>query len=460
MNELKLYNTLTREKEVFEPLKPGKVGMYVCGPTVYWYAHIGNLRSYVFADVLRRTLELNNYEVNHIMNITDVGHLVGDGDDGEDKLEAGARREGKDAWEIAKFYTEAFEKDSRRLNILPPTKATKATDHIEEQIKMVEKLEENGFTYRTSDGIYFDTSKLESYGRLGGQSSEEKEAGVRVDMGEKKNVTDFALWKFSADKSLRHMEWESPWGIGFPGWHIECSAMSTKYLGESFDIHTGGVDHIAVHHENELAQTQGAYGTLQAKYWLHNDFLVVDGGKMSKSLGNLYTLDDLEKKGFESLVYRYFVLGAHYRSRLNFTWESIEAAQNALTRLRALSRELTPATDKGCEVYESLFLEAINDDMNTSKALSIVWKLLDDKKCESGNKSHSLLFMDRVLGLGLEDYIGKKLEISSEIQALITARDKAREEKDWEASDKLRTEIESHGYEVMDTPEGTKVSEK
>lgn len=468
MSDLKLYNTLMRQKEVFEPIHPGKVGLYVCGPTVYWYAHVGNLRSYLFSDVLRRVLELNGYEVREIMNITDVGHLVGDGDEGEDKLEAGAKREGKTAWEIAEFYTKTFLQDSDRLNLLPATKYTKATDHIQEQIDMVKALEENGFTYQTSDGIYFDTSKLESYGRLGGQAAEEKEAGSRVEMGEKKHATDFALWKLSVRKDThpepvegssqkRQMEWESPWGVGFPGWHIECSAMSTKYLGETFDIHTGGVDHIAVHHENELAQTEGAFGTLQANYWLHGEFLTVDGGRMGKSLGNLYTIDQLEEKGFEPLIYRYFVLGAHYRSKLNFTFEALEAAKNAFTRLRTTVRSWSVDNVQVDEGYQQAFFEALNDDLNTAQALALVWKLVDDESLETSVKAQTLLWMDRVLGLRLEGYIGKPLEIPSEIQKLITARDKAREEKDWEASDQLRDEIQSHGFEVMDTEDGTKV---
>lgn len=465
--DITLYNTLTRQKEVFQPLRPGKVGLYTCGPTVYWFAHIGNLRAYLFADVLRRVLEFNDLEVNHIMNITDVGHLVGDGDDGEDKLEVGAKREGKTAWDIAEFYTQAFLKDSKALNILPATKYTKATDHIQEQIAMIQKLEENGFTYQTSDGIYFDTSKLADYGRLGGQKAEEKEAGARVEMGEKKSATDFALWKMSVRKDghpepvegssqKRQMEWDSPWGVGFPGWHIECSAMSTKYLGQTFDLHTGGIDHIPVHHENELAQTKGAYGTLQANYWIHSEFLTVDGGKMSKSLGNLYTLDGLVKKGFDPMAYRYLVLGAHYRSKLNFTFESLEASQNALHRLRSSVREWENGGEVNSE-YETAFRSAMNDDLNTSQALALVWKLVDDDNLSSSSKSATLLFFDRVLGLGLENVIGHKREISSEVQHLIQARDEARSEKDWGASDKLRDEITSHGFEVMDTPEGTKV---
>lgn len=466
--DLHFYNTLTRRRQTFEPIKAGRVGLYTCGPTVYWFAHIGNLRAYLFADVLRRTLEFNGFHVMHILNITDVGHLVGDGDEGEDKLEVGSKREGKTAWEIAEFYTQAFLSDSGALNILPATKYTKATDHIPEQIAMIAALEKNGYTYLTSDGVYFDTSKLERYGRLGGQKAGEKAAGARVEMGEKKHVTDFALWKLSVRQDghpeltegsplKRQMEWDSPWGVGFPGWHIECSAMSTKYLGPMFDIHTGGIDHIPVHHENELAQTEGAYGTLQANYWLHSEFLTVDGGKMSKSLGNLFTLDDLAQKGFEPLAYRYFVLGAHYRSKLNFTWEALEAAQNALRRLRSIVREWDAPGDVGCAEFENDFLAAVDDDLNTSQALALVWNLVEDKELPTKAKSRTLLFFDRVLGLNLDEMIGQPQTISAEVHALIKARDEARTNKDWKTSDDLRDEIVSYGFAVMDTADGTKV---
>jgi cysteinyl-tRNA synthetase len=376
---------------------------------------------------------------------------------GEDKLEVGAKREGKTAWDIAKFYTEAFVKNMEDLCILPPDLYTKATDHIAEQISMIEALEKNGYTYATSDGIYFDTSKLSTYGRLGGQRAEEKEAGARVEMGEKKHATDFALWKFSPSSEKRHMEWNSPWGVGFPGWHIECSAMSTKYLGKSFDIHTGGVDHIAVHHENELAQTEGAYGTQEARYWLHVEFLTVDGGKMSKSLGNLFTLDDLKKKDIEPIAYRYFVLGTHYRSKLNFTWEAILGAKNALHRLYTTVREWDAPGTIGCADDEEDFLKAVNDDLNTPQALAVLWKMVEDREMSTSAKAKTLLWMDRVLGLGLREYVGVPVEIPSEVEVLIKKRDEARVQKDWSLSDRLRDEIAAYGFEVMDTPEGTKV---
>jgi cysteinyl-tRNA synthetase len=455
---IKLYNTLTREKEEFKSIFEGKVGLYSCGPTVYWFAHVGNFRAFLLSDVLRRVLELNGYEVKLVMNITDVGHLVSDGNDGEDKMIVAMQREGKTAHDIAEFYTEAFLGDVDRLNIKAATVYPKATEHIQEQIDMILRLEENGFTYQTSDGVYFDTSELENYGRLSGQRAEDKQAGARVDMGEKKNATDFALWKFSPEGSNREMEWESPWGKGFPGWHIECSAMSAAYLDAPFDIHTGGIDHIPVHHENEIAQTQGADGVLQANMWLHSDFLTVNDGKMSKSLGNLYTLDQLIEKGVEPLAYRYFVLGAHYRTKLNFTFEALGAASNALVKLRSVVRDW----DVPGEIEDSFadsFLEAVNDDLNTARALAVVWDLVDSDISTSA-KSATLLWMDRVLGFDLEKYVGVKIEIPSDIEELVKEREEARVNKDWERSDLLRTQIEERGYLLEDSDDGVKVKQK
>ncbi|HLD20831.1 MAG TPA: cysteine--tRNA ligase [Patescibacteria group bacterium] len=462
---IRFYNTLIRQKEEFRPIHEGKVGMYSCGPTVYWFAHIGNMRSFLFADVLRRTLELNGFEVKQVMNITDVGHLTGDTDDGQDKMIVAMKREGKSAYEIAEFYTTAFKKDLEALNIKPANIYPKATDHIVEQIEMVAALEKNGFTYQTSDGIYFDTSKLADYGRLSGQRGEEKKAGARVEMGEKRNATDFALWKFSAEGSDRDMEWDSPWGKGFPGWHIECSAMSLKYLDAPFDIHTGGVDHIAVHHENEIAQTMGAEGVLEANVWMHNEFLTVDNGKMSKSLGNLFTVEELVAKGYDPLVYRYFVLGGHYRSKLNFTFEGLDAAQNALHKLRETVRSWpTPGTIPplasrgtiGCADLENEFLAALNDDLSTPQALSIVWKLVD-AELPVDAKAKTLLWMDRVLGLKLEEYLGHALRVPPEVAKLVEQREEARKQKDWPRSDELRDQIQQSGYSVEDTDGGSKI---
>ena len=386
---LSLYNTLTRRLEEFHSIKPKKVSMYTCGPTVYWFAHIGNLRAYIFSDILRRKLGADGFDVTLIMNITDVGHLTDDADNGEDKMLVAMRREGKTAYEIAEFYTEAFYRDLERLNIEPATKFVRATDHIKEQIRMIQQIEKNGFSYQTSDGVYFDTSKLKDYGRLSGQKLEEKKAGARIEVGEKRNAADFALWKFSPaptpsnspsgrGRGKREMEWKSPWGVGFPGWHIECSAMSRKYLDVPFDIHTGGIDHIAVHHENELAQTEAADGKLEAHVWMHSEFVTVDNGKMSKSLGNFYTIDDLVKRGYDPLAYRYFVLGAHYRTKLNFTFEALDAAQNALFRLRETVRAWDTKGKVGCAEYEKTFAEAMDDDLNTPKALAVVWDLIGD----------------------------------------------------------------------------------
>jgi cysteinyl-tRNA synthetase len=451
------YNTLVRSKQEFQSIHPNTVGVYSCGPTVYWFAHIGNMRAFLFADVLCRTLRFNGFTVEQVMNITDVGHLVGDGDEGEDKMIVAMMREGKTAYDIAEFYAQAFFQDLEKLNITPATRYPRATDHIREQIEMIAQLEKNGFTYQTSDGIYFDTSKLPDYGRLSGQRSEEKQAGSRVDMGEKKNATDFALWKFSPLDVKREMEWESPWGVGFPGWHIECSAMSKKYLGVPFDVHTGGIDHIAVHHENEIAQTQGAEGELEANYWMHNEFITVDGGKMSKSLGNVYTIDQLIQKGFDPLAFRYLCLQAHYRSKLNFTWESLEGAQNALNRLRQTVRSWD-APKMGCAEFEERFLASLNDDLNTPEALSILWQLVDSHESTSA-KAESLLKFDQVLGLNLQSFIGKSVEIPVEVQHLLDMRAMARSEKNYAESDRLRTEIEKLGFIVEDKSDGQKVRE-
>lgn len=455
---IQLYNTLTRNKEEFKPIHEGRVGMYACGPTVYWFATIGNMRAFLFVDVLRRALEVNGLEVKLVMNITDVGHLTDDGDAGEDKMLVAMQREGKTAYDIAEFYTQVFFTDLERLNIKPANVFPRATAHIPEQIEMIQRLEANGFTYKTSDGIYFDTSKLESYGQLSGQSADEKQAGARVDMGEKRHATDFALWKFSPTDVKREMEWESPWGVGFPGWHLECSAMSGKYLDVPFDIHTGGVDHIAVHHENELAQTEGADGVLEANYWLHNEFLTVDGGKMSKSLGNAYTMDQLMEKGFDPLDFRYMVLGAHYRSLLNFTFESLTAGGNARKKLVETVRDWAApsAPDAG---FMDRFVASLNDDLNTAQALAIMWELVD-AEMDSAEKSATLLWMDRVLGLGLDAYVGKTLEVPENVQELADEREQARASKDWAKSDELRDRIAELGYMVEDTDSGQKIKQK
>lgn len=458
---LKLFNTLTRQLEEFKPIDAGKVRMYTCGPTVYWDATIGNFRCYVLEDILVRTLELNGYEVTRALNITDVGHLVSDSDEGEDKMEKGARRENKTVWEIAEQYSNRFVQSAAKLNIKIPPKPLlcRATDHIPEQIELVRILMDKGFAYKISDGVYFDTSKFPNYGQLSRQKAEEKEEGARVDINpEKRNKTDFALWKFSPKDEKRQMEWESPWGVGFPGWHAECSAMAHKYLGQPFDIHCGGVDHIPVHHENEIAQSEAAYGVKLADYWWHNEFLLVDGQKMSKSLGNVYTVPDLEAKGFDPLALRYFYLGAHYRQIQNFTFEALTAAQNALRRLWSYSREL----DEGGAVLADIqadFSSALDDDLNTSKALAAVWKMVEGDY-PAADKGATLLWMDKVLGLDLEKYVGKRIDIPENVKALLAQRQAARDSKDWAESDNLRKTIEERGWTVEDTKDGQKASPK
>lgn len=457
--DIRLYNTLTRKKDAFEPLDQDMVGVYTCGPTVYQTASIGNFRSFLFADILVRTLRYNGLSVRWIMNITDVGHLVSDGDDGEDKVQKQARAQGKTAWDISKDYTDQFLLDMDRFGIVRPDQLPKATDHIEEQINIVKALEANGHTYQTSDGIYFDTSTIEEYGSLSGQSVDEKQEGARVTPNsEKRNPTDFALWKFSPEGERRDMEWGSPWGMGFPGWHIECTAMSTKYLGDLYDIHTGGEDHKMVHHPNEIAQSQGSLGTTEAQVWMHNAFLQVDGGRMGKSLGNAYTADDLIKKEIDPIAFRYLVLTADYRQPLNFTWESVQAAQSALKRLRETVRAWETPTG-GIPEYEKRFLEAVNDDLDTPRAIASIWDMVNDASYPTGAKAQVLLKFDQVLGLQLADYIARPLVIPEDIQKLVDEREMARNAKDWGESDRLRDAIKEKGFLVEDMADGQKVSE-
>jgi len=458
---LKLYNTLLRKKQIFRPLKDKKVGLYTCGPTVYDYAHIGNLRTYIFEDILRRVLEYNGYKVKHVMNYTDVGHLTSDADTGEDKMEKGARREGKSVWEIAEFYIKAFKKDAAALNILKPSLTPRATDHIKEQINLIKILEKKGFTYETKDGIYFDTSRLKDYGRLARLDIKGLKAGARIKMTEgKKNPTDFALWKFSPKNTKRQMEWDSPWGKGFPGWHIECSAISAKYLGQPFDIHTGGVDHISVHHTNEVAQSEAALGKVPAKFWLHGEHLLIETGKMAKSEGNFLTLNYLIEKGFNPLAFRYLVLTTHYRSKLNFTWRSLQAGQNALDTLYGKLREIKHETmrkvsSQSPAYYEKKFLSAINNDLDTPKALSVVWQIIKDNRLSSQDKKQLLLKFDKILGLGLDKI--KPLKIPQKIKQLASQREILRINKQFIQADRLRKKIENLGYRIEDTSYGPKI---
>ncbi len=456
---LKLYNTLHRKLEVFTPLHPPNVGFYSCGPTVYNYAHIGNLRTYIFADTLKRVLRYNGYTVTHVMNITDVGHLTDDADAGEDKMEKGSAREGKSVWEIAAFYTEQFKKDLAALNIIEPDIWCKATEHIQDQIEQIKAIEAAGYTYRTSDGIYFDTAKLKDYGALARLKPEDLQAGARVAMGEKKHKTDFALWKFSPKDVKRQMEWDSPWGVGFPGWHIECSAMSSKYLGTQFDIHTGGIDHISVHHPNEIAQAEVAYGTKPwVRYWLHSEFLVLDEGKMAKSGDSFLTLATLTEKGYAPLDYRYFCLGAHYRQQLKFSWTAMDTAKQSRQRLMniiAELREQAGAPAPAATAYEDAFLAAINDDLNTPKALAVLWKALRDHELSAATKLALVRRFDEVLGLRLLDESPQRIPL--EVIQLAEQRLAARKKKDWATSDELRAAIAQRGWRIDDTSDGYKL---
>ncbi|MEK9822326.1 MAG: cysteine--tRNA ligase [Gammaproteobacteria bacterium] len=454
--ELQLFDTYERKVRPFEPLTPGKVGIYACGPTVYNFAHIGNLRTYLFEDLLKRVLLRNGYEVNHIINITDVGHLTSDADTGEDKMELGAKRTGMTAWELAAFYTDAFQKDLKRLNVLDPSVWCKATDHIEEQITFIKELEEKEFTYRTSDGIYFDSRKLNNYGFLARLDIEGLQAGARVDQGERKFVTDFALWKFSPEDEQRQMEWDSPWGRGFPGWHIECSAMSAKYLGDYFDIHCGGEDHIPIHHTNEIAQTEAARGTRLANYWMHGYFLQLDNAKMAKSSGEFLTLDVVEEKGFSSLAYRYFCFSAHYRTQMSFSWASLDAAQRTLNRLYETAWNWGEPGEVSAD-YLARFDACLNDDLNMPRALAVLWELVRSEEADSVKKA-TLLACDDVLGLDIANWAPAEIEVPDEVRALVQAREEARAAKDWGRADELRKQVSDLGYVIEDTKEGAKIA--
>ena len=452
---LKVYNTLTRRKEEFVPLNDKVVTMYSCGPTVYSYAHIGNMRAYLFMDSVRRTLKYNGYKLKGVMNITDVGHLLSDGDDGEDKMEKASREQQKSVYEIAAIYTDAFMKDLAKLNIGKPEIIAKATDHINDMIKYVEALVEKGYGYETSDGIYFDISKFREYGKLSGLDLEGQRAGARVDVNdEKRNPADFALWKKAPKEHI--MQWESPWGMGYPGWHIECSAMSRKYLGDTFDIHTGGVDHIPVHHENEIAQSEALVGHKTVDYWMHVEFMQVDGGKMSKSLKNTYTVSELEQKGYSAMAFRYFCLNTHYRKKLNFTFEGMDAAKTAYNRLLAAvhSHKGEKSFDEeAVKKYDELFTEAINDDINIPLGLGVLWNMLKEKPSQA---IYDLAMkFDKVLGLALDtESAPEKVEAPEDVIKLAELRLKARKDKDWAQSDVLREQISKLGYQIIDKKDG------
>ena len=459
-----LTNSLSRKKEKFEPINPPDVGMYTCGMTVYDYAHIGHGRKYVNDDILKRVLTANGFKVKHVQNVTDVGHLVSDADEGEDKLEKGAAKQGKTVWEVAEFFTKNFYDSMDKLNIIRPDIICKATDHIKEQVEMVTKLIDNGYAYDTPEAVYFDVTKFEKYGEAFGQKLEDKKTAVRseVQTGEhKKHPADFALWFKRIGRFENHtMHWESPWGDGFPGWHIECSAMGMKYLGEQFDIHTGGEDHLSIHHPNEIAQSEGSTGKSPfVKYWLHTAFLMVDGKKMSKSLENYYTVADVEGKGFDPLALRYLYLGGHYRDPLNFTWDSLKASQAALSKLKSqisnlkTQKERTVLSEEKKEkidTYRNEFMAVVNDDLNTPKALAVVWDVLKSS-IPSVDKYNLMISFDEILGLDLGKSSSVK-EMPEEIKELLKKREELRREKKFDKADKIRKQIKSAGYDVNDAP--------
>ena len=460
--DIYFYNTLTKQKDLFKPIEEGKVKIYSCGPTVYKDATIGNMRTNLLNDTLRRVLKYNGYELKHVMNITDVGHLVSDGDEGEDKMLKSAREEHKSPLEIAEHYTKLFFRDLERLNIETPEVVCKATDHIKEMLKMVQKIMKNGYAYETSTAIYFDVSKLDKYGILSGINLNDQKAGARVDVDpEKRNPYDFALWIKAPANHL--MKWDSPWGPSYPGWHIECSAMSTKYLGEEFDIHTGGIDLVPTHHENEIAQNKGACGKNPAHYWIHGEYLLINGGKMSKSLGNTYLIDDIIARGYSPLAYRLFNYSCHYRGKLNFTWEGIESANISLIRLRdGYQKHLNGNAEVSDEIIkdmENRFHQAINDDMNMPLALSVVWEAV--KYPEKSPKIAQLLKkFDTVLGIKIDEVEVQETKIPQEILDLVEERKQARSDKNWSESDRLRDLIAEKGYIVKDTKYGTEILKK
>lgn len=460
---MKLFNSLTRQVEEFEPREKGKVGMYTCGPTVYSKPTIGNWRTNVLSDLLKKSFEYLGYEVKSVMNLTDVGHLVSDADEGEDKLEKEAKKKGENAWEMAELHIKDFKEGMKKLNMQMPEVMPRATEHIKEQIELIKKIKEAGLTYKTSDGIYFNVKKYEEEGNKYGEMSslDQIREGARVEINkEKKDPRDFALWKFSREGEKRQMEWESPWGVGFPGWHIECSAMSMKYLGEQFDVHVGGEDLISTHHPNEVAQSEA--GTSKkpfVKYWVHGAFLLVDGGKMGKSLGNAYTMQDIEEKGFGALDLRYFYLTGHYHKQLNFTWEALEAAKEARLKLKRLvsgwGDEEGDRDEKKTGEWEDKFRGSLESDLQMPQVLAVVWEMSKSESLSGVEKLFLITKFDQILGLDLSKE--KTEKIPEEILSLAEKRSKAREEKKWDEADKMRDELEKKGWRVLDGENGEKI---
>ena len=459
-----IYNTMTRDKDEFVPYKEGKVGMYTCGPTVYNFAHIGNLRTYIFEDILKKSLEYVNYKVKHVMNVTDVGHLQSDGDEGEDKMALGASREHKTVWEIAKFYEEAFFQDCTKLNIKRPTIVCRATDHIQEMIDFIKILEEKGYTYVSNGNVYFEIEKFEDYTKLANINMDELEAGSRIEIDpNKKNPLDFVLWFTNSKFSNQIMQWESPWGKGFPGWHLECSAMSVKYIGEYLDIHCGGVDHIAIHHTNEVAQSEGALGHKWVKYWMHGEFLVLDNGKMSKSTGDFLTVSRLEEEGYSPLDYRYFCLQSKYRKQLLFSFENLNDARNGYKKLKERIASVLVAINKDdvinsekITIYKEKFISFISDDLNIANAFTVLFDVLKDVDLNNKEKSTLIEEFDKVFSLDLMTAPKQATNVDEElINRLIMERAEARASKNWARADEIRNEFIAMNIELLDTKEGT-----
>ena len=455
--DITLYNTLGREKQPFTPMEDGHATVYACGPTVYDYAHLGNLRNYVFNDLLHRVLRFAGYDVSIVINITDVGHLTDDADQGEDKMEKKSKEEDKDIWELARHYEDVFKDDISKLNILEPDRWPRATEHIDEQISLVEDIESNGYAYETSDGLYFDTEKLEEYGELiPNFDPDDLDEGHRVDMKEKRSATDFALWKKSGDRD-RKMEWDSPWGKGFPGWHVECTAMGCEYLGDTFDIHTGGVDHIPVHHTNELAQARGAFGHRHADWWMHGEFLELKDGKMSKSKGDFLRLQSIDDEGYDPLDFRYLCLLTQYRKPLQFSWEALESARNTRLNIEDRLREIQEqASGNGSVIADALrdFEDAVFDDLNIPGGVAVLHDVLD-AEAEPADKLTTVYRFDEVLGLDFDSV--EPYDIPDEVRDLAELRQDLRDEEEYERADQLRDEIRSAGYVVEDAEDGFRI---
>jgi len=461
---MKLYNSMSRKIEEVKPLNPPNISLYTCGPTVYDFTHIGHMRTYSNNDFLKRALIYLGYKVNHVMNVTDVGHLSGDDDSGEDKMEKGAKKYGKTVWDVAKFYTEFFFKTTDALNIIRPNIVCNATEHVGEMIQLIERLKQNGYVYETKEALYFDVKKFENYGKLSGQKLEEKLQAVREEINvdkEKKHPADFALWFKRVGRFSDHtMHWTSPWGEGFPGWHIECSAMSMEYLGETIDIHSGGIDHVPVHHENEIAQSEGATRKQFVKIWFHNNFLTVDGQKMSKSLGNFYTIEDIEKNKLNPVSLRLLFLQSHYRQSLNFTWQSARASQEAFNRLKEIASNLksdkilSSVKSSKAIAFQQQFRDALEDDLQTPQAVAVMWDML---KSDIINEEKYFLLMDfdKVFGLNLSNITEEKIDAN--IITLAERRLEARKQRNFDASDRLRIKIEKAGFKIEDVGSSYKI---